>query len=135
MLLVCRGQGVRGNCSEEIIKKFELRDEATAWNKDGADPQSYGLGIKEVWEIDPAKHVPGKIVHTMAWPLDTSTYGGSFLYHAENNQVYMVNTSAPPARLLPGIVNAPEPALLSSRKSNPAVLSKSAQQVRTGRVC
>jgi electron-transferring-flavoprotein dehydrogenase len=55
--------------------------------RDGVDPQTYGIGIKELWEVDPAKHQPGKIVHTVGWPLDTSTYGGSFLYHMENNQV------------------------------------------------
>src|SRR6185369_8609368 len=50
-------------------------------------PQVYGLGIKELWEVAPEKHVPGLVVHTAGWPLDNDTYGGSFLYHAENNQV------------------------------------------------
>ena len=53
----------------------------------GKDPQSYGIGIKELWEIDPAKHKPGLVIHTTGWPLDNDTYGGSFLYHLENNQV------------------------------------------------
>jgi len=53
----------------------------------GKDPQSYGIGIKELWEIDPSKHQPGLVIHTTGWPLDTKTYGGSFLYHLENNQV------------------------------------------------
>ena len=51
------------------------------------DPQTYGIGIKELWEIDPAKHQPGLIVHTVGWPLQSDTYGGSFLYHLENNLV------------------------------------------------
>ena len=65
----------QGRCSS----KFNLRD--------GVDPQTYGIGIKELWEIDPAKHQPGLIVHTIGWPLQTDTYGGSFLYHLENNLV------------------------------------------------
>ena len=46
--------------------------------------QTYGLGIKEIWEIDPAKHQPGKVTHTIGWPLNNQTYGGSFIYHLEN---------------------------------------------------
>lgn len=76
-------EGCRGSCSLEVIEKMQLREQK------GADPQVYGLGIKEVWEIEPEKHQPGKIVHTIGWPLPTDTYGGSFLYHADNNQVYM----------------------------------------------
>src|SRR5450830_1160442 len=53
----------------------------------GKDPQSYGIGIKELWEIDPSKHKPGLVIHTTGWPLANDTYGGSFLYHLENNQV------------------------------------------------
>ena len=52
-----------------------------------ADPQTYGLGVKELWEVDPARHSPGRIIHTIGWPLDSRTYGGSFLYHLEDNQV------------------------------------------------
>ncbi|MEI7298671.1 electron transfer flavoprotein-ubiquinone oxidoreductase, partial [Paraburkholderia tropica] len=52
-----------------------------------ADPQVYGIGIKELWEIDPAKHQPGLVIHTAGWPLENDTYGGSFLYHIDNNQV------------------------------------------------
>ncbi|HDR9342792.1 TPA: electron transfer flavoprotein-ubiquinone oxidoreductase, partial [Burkholderia multivorans] len=52
-----------------------------------ADPQAYGIGIKELWEIDPAKHKPGLVIHTAGWPLKPDTYGGSFLYHMDNNQV------------------------------------------------
>jgi electron-transferring-flavoprotein dehydrogenase len=72
-------EGCRGSLSKQLSEHFNLRD--------GVDPQSYGIGIKELWEIDPAKHQPGLIIHTVGWPLDTSTYGGSFLYHLENNQV------------------------------------------------
>jgi len=74
-------EGVRGNLSEELMRKFDLRKDA--------DPQHYGIGVKEVWEIDPAKHQEGLVVHTMGWPLDNRTEGGGFLYHAENNQVYL----------------------------------------------
>lgn len=72
-------EGCRGSLTKTLFERFKLRD--------GVDPQTYGIGIKELWEIDPAKHQPGKIVHTVGWPLDPSTYGGSFLYHLENNQV------------------------------------------------
>jgi electron-transferring-flavoprotein dehydrogenase len=72
-------EGSRGHLGKQLIAKYDL-------NK-GKDPQTYGLGIKELWEIDPAKHQPGLVIHTAGWPLDSSTYGGSFLYHLENNQV------------------------------------------------
>ena len=72
-------EGCRGSLTKILFDRFNLRD--------GVDPQTYGIGIKELWEVDPAKHQPGKIVHTVGWPLDTSTYGGSFLYHMEDNQV------------------------------------------------
>jgi electron-transferring-flavoprotein dehydrogenase len=72
-------EGCRGSLSKTLIERFNLRE--------GHDPQTYGLGVKELWEIDPAQHRPGKILHTIGWPLDSSTYGGSFLYHLENNQV------------------------------------------------
>ena len=55
--------------------------------REGGDPQVYGIGLKELWEIKPDKHQPGLVVHTAGWPLDSDTYGGSFLYHMENNQV------------------------------------------------
>ncbi len=73
------GEGVRGSLAKQLIAKFKLDAES--------DPAKYGIGIKELWEIDPAKHKPGLVVHTMGWPLDTSTGGGSFMYHLENNQV------------------------------------------------
>ena len=72
-------EGCRGSLTKALFDRFNLRD--------GVDPQTYGIGIKELWEVDPAKHQPGKIIHTVGWPLDASTYGGSFLYHLENNQV------------------------------------------------
>ncbi|SKC70060.1 Dehydrogenase (flavoprotein) [Burkholderia sp. YR290] len=72
-------EGARGHLGRQLSDKFKLRD--------GADPQVYGIGIKELWEIDPAKHKPGLVIHTAGWPLDTQTYGGSFLYHIDNNQV------------------------------------------------
>ncbi len=72
-------EGARGHLGKQLISGYQLDK--------GRDPQTYGIGIKELWEIDPAKHQPGLVVHTAGWPLDSSTYGGSFLYHMENNQV------------------------------------------------
>jgi electron-transferring-flavoprotein dehydrogenase len=72
-------EGARGQLGRELISRFKLDQ--------GRDPQSYGIGIKELWEIDPAKSQPGLVIHTAGWPLDVDTYGGSFLYHMENNQV------------------------------------------------
>ncbi len=81
-------EGARGHLGKQLIARFELDA--------GRDPQSYGIGLKELWEIDPAKHVPGLVVHTAGWPLDNDTYGGSFLYHLEDNKVavgYVVGLS------------------------------------------
>ena len=72
-------EGSRGHLGRQLIAKYKLDD--------GKDPQSYGIGIKELWEIDPARHQPGLAVHTAGWPLPNDTYGGSFVYHAENNQL------------------------------------------------
>jgi electron-transferring-flavoprotein dehydrogenase len=72
-------EGVRGSLAKTLFERFGLRD--------GVQPQTFGLGIKELWEVDPARHHQGRIVHTIGWPLDWETYGGSFLYHLENNQV------------------------------------------------
>ncbi len=72
-------EGCRGNLGKMLQAKFNLND--------GRDPQTYGLGLKELWEVKPEKHVPGLVVHTAGWPLDSETYGGSFLYHLENNLV------------------------------------------------
>jgi len=72
-------EGCRGSLTKTLFERFELRR--------NAQPQTYGIGIKELWEIEPAKHEEGKIVHTIGWPLDTKTYGGSWLYHSDNNQI------------------------------------------------
>src|SRR5580692_6744743 len=72
-------EGCRGSLTKTLIERFSLRADS--------DPQTYGIGIKELWEIDPAKHQPGLVVHTIGWPLDNRTYGGSFLYHLEGGQV------------------------------------------------
>ena len=72
-------EGCRGNLGKELQEKFKLRE--------GRDPQVYGLGIKELWEVTPEKHVPGLVVHSAGWPLANDTYGGSYLYHLENNLV------------------------------------------------
>ncbi|MEP1538628.1 MAG: electron transfer flavoprotein-ubiquinone oxidoreductase [Paracoccaceae bacterium] len=74
-------EGVRGSLSKEVIAKFDLAQET--------GPQKYGLGMKEIWEIDPAKHKEGSVTHTMGWPLGGNAGGGSFIYHLENNQVYV----------------------------------------------
>jgi electron-transferring-flavoprotein dehydrogenase len=72
-------EGCRGHLGKQLEQKFKLRD--------GIDPQVYGIGLKELWEIKPEKHQPGLVVHTAGWPLDSGTYGGSFLYHFDNNLV------------------------------------------------
>lgn len=75
------GEGVRGSLSKQVIEKFDLSK--------GVEPQKYGLGMKEIWEVDPAKHREGTVTHTMGWPLGGNAGGGSFIYHLENNQVYV----------------------------------------------
>ncbi len=75
------GEGVRGSLSKQVIERFALGE--------GREPQKYGLGMKEIWEIDPAKHSEGRVVHTMGWPLEKNAGGGSFIYHLDNNQVYV----------------------------------------------
>jgi electron-transferring-flavoprotein dehydrogenase len=72
-------EGARGHLGKQLIAKFALDK--------GRDPQSYALGIKELWEVDPAKAQPGLVVHTAGWPMDEHTYGGGFLYHMEGNKV------------------------------------------------
>ena len=74
-------EGVRGSLSKQVIAKYDLDA--------GKEPQKYGLGMKEIWEIDPAKHKEGTVTHTMGWPLNSNAGGGSFIYHIENNQVYV----------------------------------------------
>ena len=72
-------EGCRGQLGKQLEQKFALRE--------GTDPQLYAIGLKELWDIDPGRHQTGLVVHTAGWPLDAHTYGGSFLYHLENNQV------------------------------------------------
>ncbi|MEC5213718.1 electron-transferring-flavoprotein dehydrogenase [Polaromonas sp. CG_9.5] len=72
-------EGARGHLGRQLIARFKLDE--------GKDPQAYALGVKELWEIDPAKHQSGLVVHTAGWPMDSDTYGGGFLYHLEGNQV------------------------------------------------
>ncbi len=74
-------EGVRGSLSKQVIARFGLAE--------GREPQKYGIGMKEIWEVDPAKHKPGRVTHTMGWPLGKRAGGGSFIYHLENNQVYV----------------------------------------------
>ena len=70
-------EGCRGSLSKQLTERFRLRA--------GRDPQTYGIGLKELWELDPSKHKQGKIVHSAGWPMDGKTWGGSFLYHLEDN--------------------------------------------------
>ncbi len=74
-------EGCRGSLSKSLMERFGLREDCEA--------QTYGIGIKELWELDPAKHKTGKVIHTAGWPMDWSTWGGSFIYHLENNQAYV----------------------------------------------
>ncbi len=74
-------EGSRGSLTKQLIARFDLAAEA--------DPQTYGIGLKEIWEIDPARHRPGELVHTIGWPLDQETYGGAFLYHMDGGQVHV----------------------------------------------
>jgi electron-transferring-flavoprotein dehydrogenase len=74
-------EGVRGSLAKEVMAKFDLSK--------GHCPQKFGIGMKEIWEIDPAKHRLGTVTHTMGWPLGKNAGGGSFIYHLENNQVYV----------------------------------------------
>ena len=72
-------EGCRGSMTKQLFERFALRD--------NVDPQVYGIGIKELWEIDPAKHHAGLVTHTVGWPMNLTTYGGSFLYHFDENLV------------------------------------------------
>ena len=72
-------EGCRGHLGKQLEARFNLRD--------GADPQTYGIGIKELWEVKPENHRPGLVVHTAGWPMDNATYGGGFVYHLEDNLV------------------------------------------------
>jgi electron-transferring-flavoprotein dehydrogenase len=72
-------EGCRGSLGKQLIDRFGLARDS--------EPQTYGIGLKELWEVDPANHTPGLVMHTAGWPLDTKTYGGSFLYHLDDNLV------------------------------------------------
>ena len=72
-------EGCRGSLSEKLMKEFDLRNRV--------QPQTYGIGIKEIWQVAPEKHQLGRVEHSIGWPMDTGTYGGSFMYHLEDNQV------------------------------------------------
>ena len=72
-------EGCRGQLSQQLMSRFQLRK--------GVQPQTYGLGIKEIWEIPPAQHQRGHVVHTVGWPLDNATYGGSFIYHLSEHRI------------------------------------------------
>ena len=74
-------EGCRGHLGKQLINKFSLNE--------GKDPQQYGIGFKEIWEIDEKNHKEGLVMHTAGWPLDNNTYGGSFMYHAENKQIFL----------------------------------------------
>jgi electron-transferring-flavoprotein dehydrogenase len=74
-------EGSRGHLGKQLIAKFKLDE--------GCDPQSYGIGIKELWEVDPSRHQPGFAMHTAGWPMDEQTYGGSFMYHMEDNKIVL----------------------------------------------
>ena len=74
-------EGCHGSLTKTLIARFDLRRDCS--------PQTYALGIKEIWEVTPEQHKEGLAQHTIGWPLDSGTYGGSFLYHAENRQVYL----------------------------------------------
>jgi len=72
-------EGARGHLGKQLIAQYQLDA--------GRDPQTYGIGIKEVWEIDPSRHTPGFVMHTAGWPLQNDTYGGAFMYHLEDNKI------------------------------------------------
>jgi len=72
-------EGARGHLGRQLIARFQLDE--------GRDPQSFGIGVKELWEIDPKKHQPGFVMHTAGWPMENDTYGGAFLYHLDDNKV------------------------------------------------
>ena len=75
-------EGCRGHLGKEVLKKFNL-------DSNNKSPQQYGIGFKEIWEINSENHQVGKVSHSVGWPLESDTYGGSFCYHAENNQIYL----------------------------------------------
>jgi len=82
-------EGCHGSLTKTLFKKFNLRE--------NCQPQTYGIGLKELWEVEPSKHRPGQVEHTVGWPLDRRTYGGSFLYHLKEHPLvscgFVVSTS------------------------------------------
>lgn len=76
---VLLAEGCRGSLTRQLIEKFKLQE--------NSEPQTYAIGIKELWEVDSPEYHPGKVVHSIGWPLDQQTYGGSFIYHLDNNRV------------------------------------------------
>ncbi|KAL3880192.1 hypothetical protein ACJMK2_032454, partial [Sinanodonta woodiana] len=76
------GEGCHGHLSKQLFKRFDLRK--------NCEPQSYGIGLKELWEVDPSKHQPGLVEHTVGWPFDKLTYGGSFLYHLDEGPLVSI---------------------------------------------
>lgn len=72
-------EGCRGQLSQNLMNRFNLRE--------GVSPQTYGLGIKEIWQVQPENHQEGKVIHSIGWPMNQKTYGGSFLYHMSNNRI------------------------------------------------
>ncbi|XP_060606145.1 electron transfer flavoprotein-ubiquinone oxidoreductase, mitochondrial-like [Ruditapes philippinarum] len=76
------GEGCHGHLAKQLFKKFDLRKDC--------EPQTYGIGLKEIWEVDPAKHQPGLVMHTVGWPFDRLTYGGSFMYHLDEGPLVAI---------------------------------------------
>ena len=74
-------EGCRGHLGKQLINKFNLSE--------NSDPQQYGIGLKEIWEVPEVNHDEGMVLHSVGWPLENDTYGGSFVYHAENKQIYL----------------------------------------------
>lgn len=111
-------EGAHGSLSKQAIKTYQLRKEA--------QPQTYGIGVKEVWRVDPANHRPGEIVHTMGWPMDMHTYGGGWIYHMDEGLVSLglvigldyKNPYLSPYRELQ--VSSPQPMCMPVVKNNSA---------------
>jgi electron-transferring-flavoprotein dehydrogenase len=109
-------EGARGHLGKQLIARFQLDA--------GRDPQTYGIGIKELWEIDPKRHQPGLVLHSAGWPMQGHTYGGAFLYHLEDNKVAIGVHHRPglqqpvpePVRRVPALEDAPEHPLLPGRR-------------------
>jgi electron-transferring-flavoprotein dehydrogenase len=79
-------EGAHGSLTKQAVRTFDLRG-ADSGGGEGADPQTYGIGLKEVWRVDPSQYRPGEVVHTMGWPLDYKTYGGGWVYHMDDGLV------------------------------------------------